>query len=291
MKSFRMVAVDIDGTLLCPAGKVTPRTKAAVRSAVRAGIRICFATGRSWRESRAILEAVDHYDAAVFVTGAMVVDTLAKRTIHRKLMGAELARQVSQFLEERGQTVLALQDAEGRASASEHADVDYLVTERGPLDAATQKWIELTRTNLRRSSELAAASSHGHTVRISMVSSAERVNRCLKELGEAFGPRLACHELLIPSTQTYVLEVFDPVVNKWHGVRHVAARHGIADDEIVAVGDDTNDVPMIRGAALGVAMGNARAPAIAAAKRVIGHNGKDGLAEFLEELVASNGKG
>jgi Cof subfamily protein (haloacid dehalogenase superfamily) len=289
-RPVRLVAVDMDGTLLCPAGKVTPRTKAAVRKAVDAGIRICFATGRSWRESHSILEAVDHYDAAVFVTGAMVVDTKAKKTIHRKLMGRELSREVSHFFQERGQTVLALQDTAGEASGSEQVDVDYLVTETGTLDEATRRWIELTKTNLRRSSELANAAAHEHTVRISIVASPEQVNRCLGELNEAFKDRVACHELLIPSTRTYVLEVFDPMVNKWHGVRQVAARHGIEDSEIAAVGDDTNDVPMLRAAALGVAMGNARKPAIEAAQRVIGHNNKDGLAEFLEELIESNEK-
>jgi hydroxymethylpyrimidine pyrophosphatase-like HAD family hydrolase len=121
-----------------------------------------------------------------------------------------------------------------------------------------------------------------------MVAGPEMVNRCLREIGEAFGERVACHELLIPSTHTYVLEIFDPVVNKWHGVTQVARWHGIAEEEIAAVGDDTNDVPMIRAAALGVAMGNARKPALDVASRVIGHNSKDGFAEFLEEIIEGN---
>jgi len=277
--AFRMVAVDVDGTLLCPAGTVTPRTKAAVRRAVDAGIRVCFATGRSWRECDRILEAVDHYDSAVFVTGAMVVDTKAKLTIHRRMMGAQLARDVSHFLQERGQTILAFQDRE-------QADVDYLVTESGPLDPATTSWIKMTESKLQRRGDLAEASAHQHTVRISIVSSGEKVGRCYRELLETFASRVSCHEVVIPSTKTHVLEVFEPSVSKWHGVRQVALRHGIADEEIVAVGDDANDVSMIRGAGLGVAMGNARPAAVSAAKRTIGHNSKDGFAEFLEELVA-----
>jgi hydroxymethylpyrimidine pyrophosphatase-like HAD family hydrolase len=74
-------------------------------------------------------------------------------------------------------------------------------------------------------------------------------------------------------------------VNKWEGVKLVAQRHGIAEHEIVAIGDDVNDLPMIQHAGLGVAMGNARPEVLAIAKRVIGTNADEGLAQFLEELV------
>jgi hydroxymethylpyrimidine pyrophosphatase-like HAD family hydrolase len=83
------------------------------------------------------------------------------------------------------------------------------------------------------------------------------------------------------------MEVFDPAVNEWQGVLHVARHHGIDPEHIVAVGDDVNDIPMLASAALGVAMGNARPEIRAVARRVIGSNGEEGLAEFLEELVAT----
>ena len=72
---YRLIAIDLDGTLLCPKGKVTDRVKAAVHDALRSGFLICFATGRSYKESRRIIESVEHFDCAVFVTGAIVVDT------------------------------------------------------------------------------------------------------------------------------------------------------------------------------------------------------------------------
>jgi hydroxymethylpyrimidine pyrophosphatase-like HAD family hydrolase len=89
----------------------------------------------------------------------------------------------------------------------------------------------------------------------------------------------------VPAYAVEVLEVFDPAVNKWEGILHVARRHGIEAEQIIAVGDDVNDIPMLRNAGLGVAMGNARPEALAVAKRVIGPNTEDGLAVFLEELV------
>jgi 5-amino-6-(5-phospho-D-ribitylamino)uracil phosphatase len=276
---YRLIAIDLDGTLLAPDGKVTARTRAAVRKMVEAGWIVCFATGRSMRESQQILTDVGHRSLAVFVTGAMVIDTAAQTVVHRKLMHADLARELCGFLEERGQTVLALQDAR-------IAGVDYLVTEGTPLNGATRRWVEVTESSVQRRSDLASA-DHSQTLRISLVSGPGEVERCHKELVQHFGDRVFCQNLLVPSWAMQVLELFDPTVNKWEGVMHVARKLGITPNSIVAVGDDTNDIPMISRAALGVAMGNARPEVRAKAHRVIGSNAEDGLAVFLEELVAT----
>jgi len=91
----------------------------------------------------------------------------------------------------------------------------------------------------------------------------------------------------VPTKDVEVLEVFDPSVNKWEGILHIARRHGIDPEHIIAIGDDVNDVHMIRNAGLGVAMGNAKPEVQRLAKRVIGRNVDEGLAVFLEELVES----
>src|SRR2546426_9004254 len=102
MARFRMIAIDLDGTLLSPTGHGTPRAKQAIHKALGAGLLVCFATGRNWTESRTILDAVEHYDSAVFVGGAMVVDTKHRLTLHRTLMQPDLAAELCAFFEARG---------------------------------------------------------------------------------------------------------------------------------------------------------------------------------------------
>src|SRR6185369_4062672 len=80
----------------------------------------------------------------------------------------------------------------------------------------------------------------------------------------------------------------DPSVNKWEGVLHVARHHDIDPSQIIAIGDDINDLHMIANAGLGVAMGNAKPEVQQVAKKVIGSNHEEGLAVFLEELVAQH---
>src|SRR5688500_15278240 len=157
-ENYRMIAIDLDGTLLSPAGEVTTRVKSAVRKALDAGLLVCFATGRNWTESRTVLEAVEHYDSAVFVGGAMVVDTKKEVVLHRMMMQPDLARELCGHLEDAGHAVLALQD-------TSEAGFDYLVSGDLPLNGETEHWMRITSAKIRRVPRL-ANHAHGHTIRI-----------------------------------------------------------------------------------------------------------------------------
>jgi len=276
-KPFRMIAIDFDGTLLSPSGKVTERTRLAVAKVLQAGLAVCFATGRNFTESRAILDAVRHYDVAVFVGGAMVMDTKTGTVLHRTLMDGELARQLCGFLQSRGQNVLVTQDTTA-------AGADYLIGDAAKLNVATQTWLDITSATVHRVAEL-DQHRHQHTIRVGVVADIGVSKQIYRELADHFGPRVVCHNIYVPAYGVEVVEAFDPAVNKWQAILHVAARQGIEPEQIIAIGDDVNDVPMVQNAGLGVAMGNSRPELLAVAKRIIGPNSADGLACFLEELA------
>ncbi|HEY2586558.1 MAG TPA: HAD hydrolase family protein, partial [Tepidisphaeraceae bacterium] len=209
MAQYRLIVLDLDGTLLSPAGEVTPRTKAAIRRALDAGLLVCFATGRNWTESRDVLDALEHYPTAVFVGGAVVMDTHQRSTLHRTLVEPTLAGQICEFLEREGQTALALQDrgAEG---------VDYLVSGQAPLNDATQAWMAITQAKLHRVPSLATY-PHEHTIRLGICADPDEVQPIKQGLEERFGSRIFCQALMVPTYGVEVLEIFDPAVNKWEG--------------------------------------------------------------------------
>jgi 5-amino-6-(5-phospho-D-ribitylamino)uracil phosphatase len=276
-QTYKMIAIDLDGTLLSPRNEVTQRTKDAVHKALKAGLLVCFATGRNWTESRTVVDAVEHYASAVFAGGAMVVDTERDVTLHRMMMDPGLAAELCGHLEGLGHAVLALQD-------TETAGVDYLVTGEAELNEATRQWMAITAAKVRTVPRL-GDNGHAHTIRVGIVAAPEQVRASTRSLDQAFAGRIVHQSLYVPAYGVEVLEVFDPAVNKWQGILHVARHHGIEPAEIIAVGDDVNDIPMLQGAGLGVAMGNARPEIQKLAGRVIGSNAEEGLARFLEELV------
>ncbi len=277
---YKMIAIDLDGTLLSPTGTVTEKTKHAVHGCLRAGMLICFATGRNWTESKMVLESIEHYATAVFAGGAMVIDTGQQVTLHKAHVEPALARQVCQLLEGAGHAVLALQD-------TEPAGVDYLISAEVTLNPETDHWMKLTRAAVRRINKL-SEHAHEHTVRLGIVGAPDEVARVKVELEHRFAERVFIQNIFVPTAKVNVLEIFDPSVNKWEGILHVARRHEIRPEEIIAIGDDLNDLSMVENAGLGVAMGNAREELKALAKRVIGTNKEEGLAAFLEELVSQH---
>lgn len=279
---YQLVALDLDGTTLDPTGHVTPRTRNAIAALVERGVYVCFATGRNHRESMHILAACNHHPRCVFVGGATVVDTAPAeedtKLVYSVNMHAELARELSADLENMQHAVLALQE-------SFAAGIDYVVSSGVPMDASTQLWMKTTRARVRLQPKLSDF-DHQHTIRVGIVSSVDQTREVADMLQRKYADRVVTHAIAVPQQGVEVVEVFDPEVSKWQGVCRIAAWRGVSPDRIIAVGDDLNDLSMLSSAGLGVAMGNARPEAKRAAKRVIGPNSRDGLAEFLESLLA-----
>jgi 5-amino-6-(5-phospho-D-ribitylamino)uracil phosphatase len=105
-------------------------------------------------------------------------------------------------------------------------------------------------------------------------------------LHRALPNQLHTHVLRPPKYIGYFTEIAPVGVTKWSAIQRVARDWGIADAEICAVGDDVNDIPMIRAAGLGVAMGNALPSVKAAADRIAPGHDEDGLAKVVEWVLA-----
>lgn len=271
-----MIAIDFDGTLLSPKGTVTPRTREALHAVVATGCMICFATGRNFTESRSILQATGLTGIGIFVGGAMTMDTATGWVIHRSAMDPDLARQVSAALERLGHPVLAMQDHSATG-------IDYLVSRDIPLTVCSSDWMAHVSARVQPIADLGTY-PHDHTLRVGAVADTPEAIIARDALQQQFGDRIVTQVIAVNAGMT-VLEAFDPAVNKWSAISRLAADQGIAPQQVIAIGDEVNDVPMVRSAGLGVAMGNAVPELKHLAKRIIGSNADDGLAEFLEQLV------
>jgi Cof subfamily protein (haloacid dehalogenase superfamily) len=278
----RLMALDLDGTVLSPTGHVTPRTRAAIRRLIESGISVCIATGRSWWESRAVIDEGALLGPGVFVGGAVVNDMPTGKSLSHTRMIPALARAICGHLHDAGVAAMVMQD-------HCHADCEWLISEELEMPPSVPEWLTHHASSHRRVAGLTHA-AHDWTLRVGTVTrTREEGERVIRRIAASMGDQVYFHQITVPTTGISVLEVFDVSVNKWHGVRQVAGLLGIGEHEIVAVGDDMNDLHMLRHARLGVAMGNARPEVMAVADRVIGSNAVDGLAIFLEAIEAGGG--
>lgn len=279
-EKVQLIALDLDGTVLSPTGHVTPRTRKAIRGVIDAGINVCIATGRSWWESRGVIAEAALEGPGVFVGGAIVNDMPSGRSLAHTKMRPHDAREICHVMDECGLAAMVMQDAF-------HADVEWLISAELEMPPTVPEWLARHRSSFRRVGGLRSA-AHDWTIRVSTVASHDASATLFDHLSRQLAERVYLHQITIPTTGARVLEVFDATVNKWTGVKQIAGMLNVPEANIVAVGDDMNDLHMLEHAGLGVAMGNADEHVKRIADGEIDSHAEDGLAVFLEKLIAGD---
>ena len=137
--TYRMIAIDLDGTLFNREGRVSHANAAAVRRAVDAGVTVVPCTGRAWCECAAVRDAFPpeepDLDFGVFVTGAVVTELATSVVVNTATFDPSLALKIVEHLWEAPEAVLVVRDAT-------QAHHDYLVTGAGELSRNTHWWFK-----------------------------------------------------------------------------------------------------------------------------------------------------
>jgi hypothetical protein len=317
---YRLIGIDLDGTLLDGGGKATAENIAAIARARAAGAMVVPCTGRGWRESHAALAHLvlggEHEgtgnreqgtakrergtlpvaeipgaenpgvgNPGVFGSGSSVNDLVTGQTLHAKEIGPALALEIVQHLFDLPDSVLVFRDPA-------RAGYDYLVTGRGALAANTQWWFAMTGVTVRYQNHVSSADL-SHSLRVGMVGTAQRIAAAAESVRSKFADRVNVHgfeavQMPNPEESVHVLEIFAAGVDKWHGLSWIARQHGIEAREVAAIGDEINDVAMIRSAGCGIAMGNAIPAVLACADRVTLDNTRHGVAHAIDQLLSGN---
>ncbi|HZW09675.1 MAG TPA: HAD hydrolase family protein, partial [Phycisphaerales bacterium] len=207
-------------------------------------------------------------------------------------MHPTLTARLTDRLLSRGHPVLVLKDPHA-------AGYDYLVVtgrRRLTLDPVTQWWFEEMAVTIRLATSVETDPHPEHTVRVGVCAHASELTELEQLVRADFGDTVTIHNfpaVVAPSdathwaggTKAHILECFDARADKWNAVRHLATERGIEPARIAAVGDQINDLTMIRGCGLGIAMGNAIDPVRAAAGRVTRSNAEDGVAHAIMMIL------
>lgn len=279
---YRLIGIDLDGTLLNEHGTISEANRAALKAAQQAGAMVVPCTGRGWREAHMVLRDLPGVELGVFVTGAMVSEIATGRSVDFSVIEPHLALALVDHLRREPEAVLVYREP----ALAGH---DYLVTGEGELTANTEWWFQATGANVHFQRHVTAEDLH-HSLRVGMVAGERRLPMLSQRIVETFGERVQLHHFAALQQEdaeaVHVLEIFASGVDKWRGLRWIAEKHGIGVNEIAAIGDEVNDLSMIRGAACGVAMGNAINAVRDVADRMTVSNCEDGVAGAIERMIA-----
>jgi Cof subfamily protein (haloacid dehalogenase superfamily) len=262
-----LIATDVDGTLLDDDEHITTRTRDAVRAAVAAGAQFVLATGRPPRWIRPVVDALGFAPMAVCANGAVVYDPATDRIIAARTLSVDALAALAEIAE---RAIPGAGLAVERVGRSAHdAATPQFVSSPGYEHA----WLNPDNTEVSRA-DLVSAPAVKLLIRKAGARSADMADELAKYIG-AEGD-------ITYSTNNGLIEIVPRGISKATGVEEIATPLGITAADVVAFGDMPNDVPMLRWAGLGVAMGNAHPEAIAAADEVTTANTDDGLARVLE---------
>lgn len=264
---MKLVATDLDGTILLPDASASQRTVSALARLLEEGIAVSVCTARSPRSAVPIARELGLRDGfAICGSGSMVFDIGADRLVHRNLLPL---REIQELIQRLRQAI------PGVAFSAEigdmwHRESHYVTTLVPPIDAVivedalTFLDSEVTKVNIRHP-EL-----HDDDLFRAVRSSVE-------DLGLS-------HVI----TSAGFVEILGPGIDKAVGVAWVADALGCENSEVIAFGDDRPDVPMLAWAGRGVAVADAHPEVIEVADEVCGSVREDGVAVVLEGLLSSS---
>ncbi|NNM87121.1 MAG: HAD family hydrolase [Phycisphaerae bacterium] len=273
-----LVACDLDGTLIGrDHHRIHSDDVAAIRRLRKAGVHFAICTGRSIIESNDVLSELQLQGPGVFVTGAVVADMADRQTLHRRTLPAASIARLIDFFSDCGHASLALIDED--ASPAPY----YVLTSHGPVHPATAEWFVRNRVQARETAQLDGALQR-HVVRIGIVVDRPEAPRIEAELRRNFGTEIYFLSIKAPLFDSHVIEVFHPAVSKWTGITTLCQQLNLAPESVAAIGDDVNDIPMLRQAHISFAMASADEHVKAAAKRTTLPQTQGGVAAAITEL-------
>jgi Cof subfamily protein (haloacid dehalogenase superfamily) len=265
--AIRLVAIDLDDTLLCDDFTISERTLAAVRAARELGVKITLATGRMPGSARPYAEQLALDVPVINYHGAMIQNALSREIIYRRVIPVNLAQEIVEFLHKKGFYVqVYLGDRVFTQELNKYSDIYQRIAN---VRIEQRDLLQLLKEEEPEGVEKMLVISEEHQ---------------LSSLADILNRRYS-RSIHITKSKPMFLELTEITVNKGVALAGLAEIYGVSREEVMAIGDSFNDIEMIEYAGLGVAMGNAGTEVQAKADVITGTNQEEGVALALERYV------
>lgn len=267
---IQLLAIDIDGTLLTSAKRISENTVNAIAIARGKGVHVVLASARPPRTVLPFYRQLQLDTPMINYNGALVYDVSSNRVLMHRPIGPKAAMRIIELARLVYPDVLVSAEILDRWY-TDKVDHTYL-TETGKLYrpdvvGPVTDWLTQSVTKLLLLGDPAMLENVAVAVR--------------KEY---------LHQVSIVQTDEYLLQIMHATASKTQALRVVAAELGVNREQVMAIGDNANDVGMLTWAGVGVAMANAVPAALQAADFITDHNDADGVAEAIHKLILNDEK-
>lgn len=267
MPKYKLIAADLDDTLLNDHLEISERNRRAFQLAQDMGVTVTIATGRMFRSALPIGLELGIKGPLVTYQGAFVKNIVTGEVMVHRPVPIDLARQVLTAGYENG------------------VHINIYINDTLYMDKITEEgrhYVEQAKVEMNPVGNLLDFLQDEPT-KILFIGEPAFLDKLSHQMKEQFGD-----SLYITKSKPYYLEFMHPKATKMHGIGRLAELLGIRPEEIITFGDSYNDIEMIEYAGLGVAVSNAPQEIKEKADLVTDTNNNDGVAKVIEEFILSD---
>ncbi|HEX3352938.1 MAG TPA: Cof-type HAD-IIB family hydrolase [Terriglobales bacterium] len=271
---IRLLALDIDGTLLNPEFQISPTDMAALRRVRKEGIEVVVVTGRRHTFALPIVQQLG-FDLWVISSNGGVTRSLAGETFHRDLLPSQTCRRLCIHMQEfRGNTVLTF-DTEGKGA--------IVLEHMNELNVSIQRWLE---KNLQYIDFVIPIENSltSDPVQAMFCGPIARMKEAQAALGSS-GLDITVLRTEYPGRDLSIVDVLNQGCSKGHALERWANYRGIPRKEVMAIGDNYNDIEMLAFAGVPFIMGNASEELRGNGWSVTLSNEQNGVAAAIEQVL------
>ncbi|GAB6159291.1 Cof-type HAD-IIB family hydrolase [Desulfotomaculum varum] len=268
MTKYKMLAIDLDDTLLNSRLEISQRNQEYIRRARQAGVQVTLATGRMYCSALPYARQLELNLPLITYQGALVKEAGTGETLIHRPVPLELAREVIRLAQSRGYHINVYVN-----------DTLYVAK----LTPEAENYRRISGITPHPVGDLLAFLQEPPT-KVLLVGEPEALNRLGQQMQQYFAGRLH-----VTKSKPHFLEFSHPAATKGHALDTLARRWGLTPQQVIAIGDAPNDLEMLAYAGLGVVMGNALPEVKEKADYVTLTNDQDGVAEVIARFILGDG--
>jgi len=261
---YRLIAIDLDDSLLHHDLSISDRNRRAIREAVKRGVTVTIATGRMFGAARPFIETLGLNVPVITYQGGMIINSETEEILYHCPVPLKEAREIVTLAEQKQvYAQVYLNDRYYFREESQYSELYFRLSGiRGTAVGSLQNFLQQPPT------------------KVLYIDDPSRIQELSTEMKAYFSSQLE-----IAISKANYLEFTHPEATKGKALAYLVSHLGISQESVMAIGDSFNDISMLEYAGLGVAMGNAREEIRKKADFVTASNDEDGVALAIEKFI------